>query len=1712
MLQIFTTYIRLLLLFTFGCLLGGTARAQYTQTIMETGGYYSAVACDNNDNVYVVRYNGTTCEIAKYTNGTGTPTVIYDQLANGPGRLPWGIAVNDAGVVFVTNPNPSNNWEIIKLTPGAGGTYTPQMIQSGAWFSALGMRSDNTLMAIEYVFAPDRHRLRAWPQGQEDQLGTWLTLPITVHPGATTTWPWGVIADAANNYYVLDLHENNNGQIIRMNAASGYTTSTVVASGEFFSAIAIDGDGNFYTTEYNGTDYRVVKRANITQPTGDVLLSGMSIDGLAVPWGLAVNSKGEVFVGDGSSSTGGRLVKLSPPGIAVTGSTRAGTNPSNAATVHFTVTFSGAATNVTSSAFSLFTAGGITAASIASVTGIGNTYAVTVNTGSGDGTLRLDVTGNGMSNIVTNVPYALGETYTIDKTAPTGTLSVNSGAAATNDPDVTLAITADGTAPNYTTSFSNDNVTWSAYAPLAASTPWTLSAGDGTKTVYMRLKDAAGNVTPLQDQILLDETVPATTITSAPPAITNSTTATFVFTSSEPPGTFEAQLDGSAFTPATSPLTFTGLAEGAHTFSARAIDAAGNIDATPAIHNWTIDLTAPAVANVSVPANGYYKSGNALSFTVQYNENVTVTGTPYLDLILGSATVQAAYVSGSGTNAHIFSYTVQNGDMDMNGITLGTNIVLNGGTMKDGAGNDLQPALQNVSPTNNVFVNTASPTVTLSTAAAAVNQQFTITVTFSEAVTGLTAGDFTSINTTLSNLQTTDNITYTALAIPAVPGMLSFSVSANAAQNIGGNGNQASNTLTVMYDDTAPAVSSVNVPANGTYAAGDALTFTVNYNEGVSVTGTPSLPVTIGAATVQALYTGGSGTAALAFSYTVQNGETDADGITAGTQLQLNGGTLRDEAGNNAATALTGIQPTTGVFVDAVTPVVNAVNVPANGYYKVNDVLVFKVIFSETVQITGFPHLSVTIGSTTRQLTRTGGSMNSEFTFGYTVQNGDLDMDGITIGSNLELNGGTIQDMAGNNAVLTLNNVGNTSQVFVNTVAPTVVLSGTPSINAPFTLTATFSEAVTGLAAADFTVTNATLSNLLTSDNITYTVLVTPVAEGAVSINLPANVAVNIGHNGNQASNVISYTYDGTAPAVTSVDVPANGYYGTGQHLDLTVHFSENVTVNTTGGTPGIGITIGAAAVTAAYTGGTGTNALTFRYTVQNGDLDMDGITINSLLLNSATIQDAAGNNAALALNNAGNTSGVFVNTQRPTVTLTASSTGRVNTPVTVTLTFSEAVSSLAATDITVTNGAASGLQTTDNITYTAEITPAADGAVSVTLPANVAENIAGNGNDASNTVSFTYDATAPVINAGQSFTVDQYSPAGTEIGQVAATAGTDALQNWAVATDGSGGALELTGTGMLRVKDVNLLGPLGGTTVTLGITVSDGLNTSAPVPVTVQVRLVNQAPTLDPVANVSRCADTETHTVQLTGASAAEPAQTYTITAVASQNVFDLLTVNTANVLSYQLKAGTAPGNVTVTLTIKDDGGTANGGTDTLRRSFTITVTSPPAISITSDKGASVSKGDVVRLTASGGSTYQWADAPGIISGQQSAVLEIRPQANTTYEVTGANAAGCTAAASISIAVVNDFKVDATNILTPNGDGRNDRWVVRNLDSYPNNEVKIFDRSGRLVYQRRNYSNEWDGTVNGSPLAEGTYYYILTINGGEASAKGYITIVRDSQ
>ncbi|SEB10234.1 glycosyl hydrolase [Pedobacter hartonius] len=90
-----------------------------------------------------------------------------------------------------------------------------------------------------------------------------------------------------------------------------------------------------------------------------------------------------------------------------------------------------------------------------------------------------------------------------------------------------------------------------------------------------------------------------------------------------------------------------------------------------------------------------------------------------------------------------------------------------------------------------------------------------------------------------------------------------------------------------------------------------------------------------------------------------------------------------------------------------------------------------------------------------------------------------------------------------------------------------------------------------------------------------------------------------------------------------------------------------------------------------------------------------------------------------------------------------------------------------------------------------------------------------------------------------------------------------------------------------------------------------------------------------------------------------------------------------------------------------------------------------------------------------------------------------------------------------------DSLRLDAVNILTPNGDGVNDLWVVNNIDQYPNNMVKIFDQAGKLLYNKKGYANDWDGNYNGAALPEGTYYYVFSYGNGKGQKRGFITIIR---
>jgi gliding motility-associated-like protein len=89
--------------------------------------------------------------------------------------------------------------------------------------------------------------------------------------------------------------------------------------------------------------------------------------------------------------------------------------------------------------------------------------------------------------------------------------------------------------------------------------------------------------------------------------------------------------------------------------------------------------------------------------------------------------------------------------------------------------------------------------------------------------------------------------------------------------------------------------------------------------------------------------------------------------------------------------------------------------------------------------------------------------------------------------------------------------------------------------------------------------------------------------------------------------------------------------------------------------------------------------------------------------------------------------------------------------------------------------------------------------------------------------------------------------------------------------------------------------------------------------------------------------------------------------------------------------------------------------------------------------------------------------------------------------------------------------EVDIPNAITPNGDGKNDFFVIDNIEKFTKSELTVFNRWGEILYRSKAYNGQWGGTnQNGEPLAEGTYYYILRLNVDDGKIlRGDVTILR---
>ena len=626
------------------------------------------------------------------------------------------------------------------------------------------------------------------------------------------------------------------------------------------------------------------------------------------------------------------------------------------------------------------------------------------------------------------------------------------------------------------------------------------------------------------------------------------------------------------------------------------------------------DPDAPAITSVTLSSDAgtdnTYATGDAITVAVTYGEAVavdTTSGTPSLTLTVGSNARSAGYTTiDSAATTLTFSYTVVSDDSDQDGIAIAANsLALNSGTIRNKA-----------------------DTVDASLTHAAVSMQ-------------------------------SDHLVN---KIPLI---------------------------------VAGGVQITSNPASGdTYLVGETITFTATFDAPVTVTtagGFPLLAFTLGSASKTATYNSTSANGeTLGFSYTVVAGDLDTDGVSvAANALSLNGGTIKHSTTDKDADLSHPLPGTSGLFaghkVDAIpdAPTITSVTLTSNAgtdnTYATYDAITAAVTYSEAIVVDttdGTPSLALTIGDTARSAGYTSiDSSETVLTFSYTVISDDSDQDGIAIAANsLALNAGTIRNKADTvDAALTHAAVATQTDHLVNKI-PLIITDGVDITSSPasgnpyapgeaITFGVTFDSDVivdttngtpslaltVGSTAKQATYTTIDATNRILT--FSYAVVSGDLDEDGVSVSANAlalnNGAIKHFTTGRDAD--LSHPLPGTNGVfpqhqvgrrdITALSISSDpgihATYATGDTITVAVTFAEPVTVDTTGGTPYLPLTIGSMTRNAAYTSTDSSGlALTFSYTIVAEDRDNNGpsIAANALTLDGGTIRYAGtANDVSLA-------------------------------------------------------------------------------------------------------------------------------------------------------------------------------------------------------------------------------------------------------------------------------------------------------------------------------------------------------------------------------------------------------------------------------------------------------------------------------------------------
>lgn len=266
----------------------------------------------------------------------------------------------------------------------------------------------------------------------------------------------------------------------------------------------------------------------------------------------------------------------------------------------------------------------------------------------------------------------------------------------------------------------------------------------------------------------------------------------------------------------------------------------------------------------------------------------------------------------------------------------------------------------------------------------------------------------------------------------------------------------------------------------------------------------------------------------------------------------------------------------------------------------------------------------------------------------------------------------------------------------------------------------------------------------------------------------------------------------------------------------------------------------------------------------------------------------------------------------------------------------------------------------------------------------------------------------------------------------------------------------------------------------------------------------------LPPIINSAQVCDTIILCIGDTldiAASFLSPEQGQNTTPSVTGSVTGLTTTSTVvgnpGVVTAQLVANAADvgyNNIIVT-------GTDNGvPSATTTATVLVNIIAAPAISFTMSPPPATPLGTTIQFTDNtpGATSWLWDFGDGNTSTLQNPTHVYMADSLYTVSLT-VQVGGCSATLTQEYLVHTDYSIIAPNVVTPGGDGKNDKLEFTNLDDYPNSRLEVYNRWGNLIYESADYHNDWSPKVE-----DGVYYYVLSGPKISPELKGFFHVLRE--